>query len=36
MISHIRKATVGAVTLENCHPFVRELWAATGSPTTAT
>ena len=26
VISHIRKATVGAVTLENCHPFVRELW----------
>ena len=26
VIAHIRKATVGAVTLENCHPFVRELW----------
>ncbi|MBX9960644.1 MAG: class II glutamine amidotransferase [Burkholderiaceae bacterium] len=26
VISHIRKATQGAVTLENCHPFVRELW----------
>jgi len=26
VISHIRKATVGQVTLENCHPFVRELW----------
>ena len=26
MLSHIRKATVGAVLLENCHPFVRELW----------
>ena len=26
VISHIRKATVGAVMLENCHPFVRELW----------
>ena len=26
VISHIRKATVGAVTLENCLPFVRELW----------
>ena len=26
VISHIRKATVGAVTLENCHPFVREQW----------
>jgi glutamine amidotransferase len=22
----VRKATVGAVTLENCHPFTRELW----------
>jgi glutamine amidotransferase len=26
VIAHIRKATVGAVTLENCHPFVREQW----------
>ncbi len=26
VISHVRKATVGAVTLENSHPFVRELW----------
>ena len=26
IISHIRKATVGDVRLENCHPFVRELW----------
>ncbi|MCB2034508.1 MAG: class II glutamine amidotransferase, partial [Ottowia sp.] len=26
VISHIRKATYGAVMLENCHPFVRELW----------
>ena len=26
VISHIRKATVGPVQLENCHPFVRELW----------
>lgn len=26
VIAHIRKATVGRVTLENCHPFVRELW----------
>jgi len=26
VISHIRKATQGAVLLENCHPFVRELW----------
>jgi predicted glutamine amidotransferase len=26
VIAHIRKATVGKVALENCHPFVRELW----------
>ena len=26
VICHIRKATQGEVTLENCHPFVRELW----------
>lgn len=26
VIAHIRKATVGDVVLENCHPFVRELW----------
>lgn len=26
VIAHIRKATVGHVALENCHPFVRELW----------
>ncbi|WP_198972067.1 class II glutamine amidotransferase [Xylophilus sp. ASV27] len=26
VIAHIRKATQGAVNLENCHPFVRELW----------
>ncbi|AOG22734.1 class II glutamine amidotransferase [Acidovorax sp. RAC01] len=26
VISHIRKATQGEVKLENCHPFVRELW----------
>jgi predicted glutamine amidotransferase len=26
VIAHVRKATVGAVSLENCHPFVRELW----------
>ncbi len=26
VVAHIRKATVGAVSLENCHPFVRELW----------
>jgi len=26
VIAHIRKATAGAVALQNCHPFVRELW----------
>ena len=26
VIAHIRKATQGRVVLENCHPFVRELW----------
>ena len=26
VIAHIRKATEGRVALENCHPFVRELW----------
>lgn len=26
VIAHIRKATQGANELENCHPFVRELW----------
>jgi predicted glutamine amidotransferase len=26
VIAHIRKATQGAVLLENTHPFVRELW----------
>jgi predicted glutamine amidotransferase len=26
VIAHIRKATQGEVLLENCHPFVRELW----------
>ncbi len=26
VIAHIRKATVGQVALENCHPFTRELW----------
>lgn len=26
VIAHIRKATHGAIALENCHPFVRELW----------
>ncbi len=26
VVAHIRKATQGKVALENCHPFVRELW----------
>lgn len=26
LIAHIRKATQGEVKLQNCHPFVRELW----------
>ncbi|MGE5450380.1 MAG: class II glutamine amidotransferase [Acidobacteriota bacterium] len=26
VVAHIRKATQGRVALENCHPFVRELW----------
>ncbi|MBS7349789.1 MAG: class II glutamine amidotransferase [Comamonas sp.] len=26
VIAHIRKATQGRVLLQNCHPFVRELW----------
>ena len=26
VIAHIRKATFGQVSLENCHPFRRELW----------
>jgi predicted glutamine amidotransferase len=26
VISHIRKATQGKISLENCHPFQRELW----------
>ena len=26
IVAHIRKATQGAVALENTHPFVRELW----------
>jgi predicted glutamine amidotransferase len=26
VVAHIRKATQGAIKLENCHPFVRELW----------
>ncbi len=26
VIAHIRKATHGNATLQNCHPFIRELW----------
>jgi glutamine amidotransferase len=26
VIAHIRKATQGRIELENCHPFMRELW----------
>ncbi len=26
VIAHIRKATQGDIELENCHPFMRELW----------
>lgn len=26
VVAHIRKATIGRVALENCHPFTRELW----------
>lgn len=26
VVAHVRKATIGDVALENCHPFVRELW----------
>ncbi len=26
IVAHIRKATLGAVALENTHPFMRELW----------
>ena len=26
VVAHIRKATQGRVALENCHPFVREMW----------
>ena len=26
VIAHIRKATQGTITLENSHPFIRELW----------
>jgi predicted glutamine amidotransferase len=25
-IAHVRKATVGKACIENCHPFVRQLW----------
>lgn len=31
VIAHIRKATQGKITLENSHPFIRELWGDTGS-----
>jgi predicted glutamine amidotransferase len=26
VIAHIRKATQGPIALQNCHPFMRELW----------
>ncbi|HEY5960982.1 MAG TPA: class II glutamine amidotransferase [Polyangiaceae bacterium] len=26
VVAHIRRATQGAVALENCHPFQREMW----------
>jgi glutamine amidotransferase len=26
VVAHVRRATQGAVALENCHPFQRELW----------
>ncbi len=26
VIAHIRKASVGPIAIENCHPFQRELW----------
>ena len=26
VVAHVRKATVGEITLQNSHPFVRELW----------
>jgi glutamine amidotransferase len=26
VIAHIRKATIGSVSLQNTHPFVREMW----------
>lgn len=28
VIAHIRKATQGEISLENCHPFRRELWGS--------
>jgi predicted glutamine amidotransferase len=28
VVAHIRKATHGTVSLENCHPFRRELWGS--------
>lgn len=31
VIGHIRQANVGKVCLSNTHPFVRELWGATGA-----
>jgi glutamine amidotransferase len=30
VIAHIRKATQGKITLENSHPFLRELWGGIG------
>ena len=30
VIAHIRKATQGGVTIENTHPFIREIWDKTG------
>jgi len=34
VIGHIRQANVGKVCLSNTHPFVREMWAATGASRT--
>jgi glutamine amidotransferase len=31
VVAHIRKATQGRVSLENSHPFTRELWGQTWS-----
>ncbi|MBY0237949.1 MAG: class II glutamine amidotransferase [Burkholderiaceae bacterium] len=31
VVAHIRKATQGRVTQENCHPFTRTLWGRTWS-----